>query len=423
MILKGSQRAGAKQLASHLLNHRDNDHVTVLGLRGFIADDLHGALHEAYAISQGTQCKQFLFSLSLNPPKDADVGEEAFERAADEAERRLGLDGQPRAIILHEKEGRRHAHVVWSRIDSAEMRAINMAHFKVKLNSLAKELYLEHGWDLPDGMRRLGGKSPLNFTLEEWQQSKRLGLDPREIKDAFQSAFRQSDNLKALSNALEERGYFLARGDRRGFVALDVNGDVFNVPKYLGLKTAEFRKKMGDGQELPSVSMVAAELKQRVTAKLKSYAAEVRDAHTAERRPLDARRSELTAEHRAQRARLAERQTERQQEEAAARARRLRTGLMGLVDRVTGKATSIRQQNQAEAWEASRRDMRQRDQLVFDQMAERQRLQERLDRMRLRHVRERRDLNRELIARLRQPDPDPELPSGRTRQRGFSLDR
>ena len=29
MILHGNQRAGGKQLAHHLLNSRDNDHVTV----------------------------------------------------------------------------------------------------------------------------------------------------------------------------------------------------------------------------------------------------------------------------------------------------------------------------------------------------------------------------------------------------------
>lgn len=49
MILKGSQRSGAKALADHLLNDRDNDHITQLQLRGFVADDLHGALAEAYA--------------------------------------------------------------------------------------------------------------------------------------------------------------------------------------------------------------------------------------------------------------------------------------------------------------------------------------------------------------------------------------
>lgn len=100
MILKGSQRAGAGQLAAHLLNERDNEHVCVHELRGFAADDLRGALTEAHAVSKGTKCRQFLFSLSLNPPQGAAVGEADFERAADQAERALGLDGQPRAIVL-----------------------------------------------------------------------------------------------------------------------------------------------------------------------------------------------------------------------------------------------------------------------------------------------------------------------------------
>ena len=68
MILKGSQRAGAKQLAVHLLKTEENEHVQVHDLRGFSSDNLKSALQEAYAISRGTQAKQFLFSLSLNTP-------------------------------------------------------------------------------------------------------------------------------------------------------------------------------------------------------------------------------------------------------------------------------------------------------------------------------------------------------------------
>ena len=115
MILKGSQRSGAKALADHLMNDRDNDFVTCLDLRGFSTDELHGALAEMHAISKATQCKKFMFSLSLNPPQDHIGTEEEFLDAADRAEQALGLDGQPRAIVVHEKEeGRRHAHVVWS---------------------------------------------------------------------------------------------------------------------------------------------------------------------------------------------------------------------------------------------------------------------------------------------------------------------
>jgi hypothetical protein len=62
MILKGSQRSGALKLAAHLLNERDNDHVELHDLRGFTADDLHGALRESEAIAKGTRCRQHLFS-------------------------------------------------------------------------------------------------------------------------------------------------------------------------------------------------------------------------------------------------------------------------------------------------------------------------------------------------------------------------
>jgi hypothetical protein len=72
VILKGSQRAGARQLAAHLLNERDNEHVSVHELRGFAADGLHGALTEAHAVSKGTKCKQFLFSLSPKGGKQAE---------------------------------------------------------------------------------------------------------------------------------------------------------------------------------------------------------------------------------------------------------------------------------------------------------------------------------------------------------------
>ncbi len=78
------------------------------------------------------------------------------------------------------------------------MTAINLSHFKNRLKNLSRELFLDHGWELPNGLRRDGGKSSLNFTLDEWQQARRLGLHPREIKQAFQDAWKQSDSKKAF---------------------------------------------------------------------------------------------------------------------------------------------------------------------------------------------------------------------------------
>ena len=106
MILKGSQRSGAKQLGLHLLKTEENEHVELHDIRGFMSDDVVGALREAEAIAKGTKCRQFMFSVSLNPPENERVHVRTFEKALEAIEEKNGLTGQPRVVVFHEKEGR-----------------------------------------------------------------------------------------------------------------------------------------------------------------------------------------------------------------------------------------------------------------------------------------------------------------------------
>ena len=401
MILKGSQRAGAKQLASHLLNDRDNDHVSTLELRGFVAGDLRGALSESHAISKATKCKQFLFSLSLNPPKHHSAAEADFLAAADKAETVLGLEGQPRAVVIHEKQGRRHAHVVWSRIDSEKLTAVNLPFFKERLKKLSKELFLEHGWALPDGLKANGGKSPLNFTRAEWQQAQRQELDPREIKAAFREAWERTDTLKGFGNAMAERGYFIAKGDRRGFVAVDVNGEIYSLPRWIGVRTKEVQLKFGSPDQLEPVGAVKEAVLARVTVQLKSFIKEVKEKQARDRQPLEAEKKRLVAKQRQERESLAKKQEARWLAETKTRSERFRTGLKGVFDLVTGRAREIRKQNETEAYRSLQRDRAQRDDLVLAHLSERQALQKKFDDLRVTHKRERKLLARDVTQVLR----------------------
>lgn len=389
MILKGSQRSGAKALADHLMNDRDNDHVSCLELRDFSSDQLHGALSEMHAISKATQCKQFMFSLSLNPPQDHIATEQDFLEAADRAEQQLGLTDQPRAIVVHEKEGRRHAHVVWSRIDVDEMKAINLPHFKNKLRDLSRDLYLDHGWVLPDGLATYGNKSPLNFTLEEWQQAKRQGVDPREIKQAFQQAWDRCDSQIGFKNALEDRGYFLARGDRRGFVALDVDGNVHSIAKWTGLKTKDVNAKLGSPEVLPSVDETKSTIRSKVSDQMRGYIGQFKDRQNSDFDPLRDKLGDMNAAHRDERDKLKTGQEKRWVEETNVRSDRLNKGLRGLFDRLTGKGKSIRQQNELDARKAANRDQKQRDFMVVEQIKERRALQREFQKLRRKHMKER----------------------------------
>ncbi len=130
-----------------------------------------------------------------------------FEAAIARVEEQLGLSAQPRAIVFHEKEGRRHAHAVWSRIDMEKMKAVQMSFDHEKLKSLSRELFLEHGWKIPRGLVNSEERNPKNFTHAEWQQAKRIGKDPRAIRTDIQDAWAISDSKAAFRHAMAECGY------------------------------------------------------------------------------------------------------------------------------------------------------------------------------------------------------------------------
>lgn len=402
MILKGSQRAGAQALSTHLMNERDNDHVTLLELRGFVSCNLHGALTEAYAISRATQCKQFMFSLSLNPPKDHNATDEEFLQAANQVEEKLGLTDQPRAIVIHEKEGRRHAHVVWSRIDADAMKAIELPFYKRKLMDVSRNLFLENGWKLPEGLQMNGGKSPLNFTLAEWQQAKRQDVDPREIKQVLQDAWQASDNKQSFQNALEDRGYFLAKGDHRGFVALDVEGNVYSLSRWVGIKSKELKAKLGDPSSLPSVDETKSDIKSRVTDQMRDFITEVKNGQKESIAPLLADRHDLKCTHNKERQQLKDKQDQRWQAEAKERSARLNKGVRGVFDWLSGKAKETKAQNEREAYQATLRDRKQRDNLINAQMGDKQKLQKQIDKLRAKHKQDRQILAANIAQSLRQ---------------------
>ncbi|MBI1238296.1 MAG: relaxase/mobilization nuclease domain-containing protein [Alphaproteobacteria bacterium] len=375
MILKAKERGDGAQLARYLLAMRDNDHVELHEVRGFVSDDLRGAFSEADAIAKGTRSKNHLFSMSLNPPQGAAVSAEAFEQAIARIEQKLGLENQPRAIVFHEKDGRRHAHVVWSRIDSQRMRAINLPYYKVKLREVSRSLYLEHGWDIPRGLQERSLRDPLNFTRAEWQQAKRAGLDPRELKTVLAQCWKASDNKASFERVLKERGFWLAKGDRRGFVAVDYRGEVYSLSRYAGVKPKDLEARLGDQSQLSSVDEVNVEIAGGMTRKLEAF---IKDAERQARQReavVAFRKTEMVARHQDARQRMSAAHERRWLAETRQRAQRLPKGFSGIWHRLTGQYSRIKTRNEMEALENYRRDRSEKDALIFKQLEEREALQ------------------------------------------------
>ena len=397
MILKGNQRGGGRQMALHLLNADQNEHVNIHEVSGFMAEDVLGALNEAYALSKGTKCKQFMYSLSLSPPQDEKVSIQTFEETLDRVEKKLKLEGQPRVIVFHEKEGRRHAHCVWSRIDSDEMKAINMSHDRKKLNDIAKSLYLEHGWKLPEGLRDKSRSNPLNFTRAELRQADRINRSPKDIKRELQECWNISDCKKSFENALSEYGYFLGKGDRRGYVAVDVYGEVYPLnQRKLGQDKKTLEARLGKADTLPSVSETKDKISKEVTSMFSKYQAELKDQHDKQTTPLRTEKQRLTKAHRQERKALEDAQQERWKGEEIKRTARIHPGFKGVLDKINGRYWKTRKRNEQETWQAHKRDQKQREDLIQKQLSERQNLQVRMNLLRQNQDTERTELIRDL---------------------------
>lgn len=436
MILKASERKNAAELARHLMNARDNDHVELHEIRGFLSGDLAGALMEADATSQGTRCQNFLFSLSLNPPEKESVSVAVFEAAVEVAEQRLGLDGQPRAIVFHEKEGRRHAHAVWSRIDAQTMTARNLPFYKQKLTDLSRELYLEHGWEMPRGLLDRALRNPLNFSRLEWQQAKRAQIDPRLLKAGFQDAWNRSDTADALQAALEEKGYFLARGDRRGVVAVDWRGEAYALSRYCGVKAKDVAARLGDAAHLPSVTERQRWLAERMEGKLAGWARDEAARYEKHALSLKFQRDQMVQRQRMLRRELDTAQAQRHDAEARERAARVPRGFKGLWGWVSGQNRKIKFQNALDAQRTQERDRIERETMIQKQLAERRVLQERFKAVRSKQHESVQELTRDVAhyARLGRDVPDSALATkgkdqgrepregGRSRERGKARD-
>lgn len=408
MILKGSQRGNGDELALHLLKTEDNEHVEIHEIRNLSSETLKDAFYEIESVSNATKCRQYLFSVSLNPPQKETASIEDFENAIKAIENKLSLDNQPRVIVFHEKEGRRHAHCIWSRIDAEEMKAINLPHYKNKLNELSKELFLQHEWELPKGYIDRSFRDPASFTLQEWQQAKRTEQDPRMLKAMFQQAWERSDNPQSYMQALQSYGFVLARGDRRGFVAVDYKGEVYSLSRWSGQKTKALTERLGKPKFLPSVEEVKNTIANKMTDALDAHIQNVRRDTQKKYQPIKNAAITMRNKHRHERDTLEHKQNERWHEEEIHRMKRVPKGLKSILSRMTGRYRKIRNQNEQEAMSCRLRDQNEKQKLVEKQLNERHKLQEKIQSLREERNKDilqmRKDIGQYMEMKEKQPD-------------------
>jgi hypothetical protein len=449
MIPFASQRANGQDLATHLQNAQDNELVEVAHVRGAIAKDLHGAFAEWEVQAHGlTRCRNYLYSLSINPdPAQTPLTREQYMDYIARAEERLGLDGQPRAVVFHIKNGREHCHVVWSRIDARKEKAVQLSFDKDKLMMVTREFAREHGLRLPKGYDRDRDKAAergdkgRQATLYEQHQQNASGLSQADRMAAVTDAWRRSDSPQAFVNALSDLGYILATG-KRPYVLIDIDGHMNALPKLIAdkqIRTKDIRAFLAreyPPESLPSVEearkLAAAhrsarrdfskgEARAEKMARLERMQAERRRAAEQARDALGERqrgeRQTLADRHARERRALWAQVRDELRQRRRDRVARPPTGLAAFLGRVTGMDLIRRKIHQAQDARRLADYRAARDQIALRQKQDRADLKQVQDMQALdtgRHLRnlarietrERRSLEASLLRRTREHAPD-----------------
>lgn len=233
MVIRGGTRGNGKQLASYLMKQAENDNVQVLDIRGTMrTDDIHMSLLEMSLTSELTKSDKGLYHAQLSPAygDDKKMTHEDWLRAADIVEQELGLTGQKRVIVMHDKNDRLHAHVVWERYDHDKgiMISDSFTHLAQDRARKIIEQELDHQRTPDRNTKRPEMKLELT---ELWQKSK---------------------TAKEFIEAATEKGYNMAVGKQRPYMVVDNTGRSFDLVRQLDkVKTKDVRERFKE-QKLPT---------------------------------------------------------------------------------------------------------------------------------------------------------------------------
>lgn len=251
MVIRGKPRGNGKQLAAYLLAQAENDRFEVFDISGTTQPhDLAASILEMSLTAELTKSDKGLYHAQINPAygEDKQMTREDWLKAASILEDELKLTGQKRVIVLHEKQGRIHAHVVWERYDHAKGKMISDSYSRLAQDRARKtmEKVLMH------------------------QKTPDRNKQRPHMKHELSSLWKQCKTGQEFIKAAKEKGYTVSwcRG-RRPFMVVDKQGRSFDLVRQLeGVCTKEVREKL-QGSRIPTDKKAIKDI--RAAQKEKSF--------------------------------------------------------------------------------------------------------------------------------------------------------
>lgn len=232
MIIKGGAAGNVGWWSNHLRKEDTNERAELVEVRGLNAEKLQDALFEMKWVAAGSRSQgNFMYQANINPRDGERLTPEQWTQAVDTLEKNLGFEGHQRVVVEHEKHGRVHRHVIWNRVDVDTMKVASISGNYRMHEQTARQL--ENEFDLTPTPTAPALDRKQAPELWEIRAAERSGIDPVAMKAELTELWQQTDSGKAFVAAVEERGYVVAKGDRRDFVVIDQAGNSHSLARRL----------------------------------------------------------------------------------------------------------------------------------------------------------------------------------------------
>lgn len=202
----------------------------------------------------------YSFSLAWHPEQSPE--KEQMLNAAFETLNRFGLKDHQAVMVAHQETDHPHVHVICNLVNPNDGRTAVPSYDFLKFSTWAEEE--EHKHDKiyceervkNNERRRNSAKKNRDYGLVKHREKK------AEPAQQIQDIYNMSDSGKAFAAALNEAGFTLARGDRRGFVLVDKRGKIYSLSRQLQSQRAgDIKARLSDIDEksLPEAQILSNE--------------------------------------------------------------------------------------------------------------------------------------------------------------------
>jgi hypothetical protein len=255
MIINGASYRCIWWWEHHFGDDKENVRTEIVQSQGLASDTIGGMIREMYAMSLGTEVKNFMWICDISPAPDKAVTEKDRDRFRQVIEQQRGLEGQPGFMIEQEKaDGRKHYHLIKFRIDLETGKAISDSLDAKICRTASRQICEEMGWERnisPFEKDREGPRPKRAPKRYESYRAMKSGLTIKDIEAEVTEVRQESENGQDFKATLESHGYILARGDKMTageltLMLIDPAGDEHSLAKRLRIKTKELNEFVRD---------------------------------------------------------------------------------------------------------------------------------------------------------------------------------